>query len=248
MSAAVTAPGRARAQGSQTRRAASWLLWSHLFMAAWFWGIVVVLSLVVNLVFSGGLGVQDDGSVTSITSFGTQAATWFTFAMAIALSTRQLAPHLAAGLTRRSFVRANLVVCAAMAGVYAGVLVLLLVVERLVVRAAGGEPRLVDGVPFDDAADAGRVLVLYLLVFCAAAAAGLVVGMAYQRLGGLWGTVTLLPTVPPLILVMWLLVDRSSSEWIPSALDADAARVLLCAAIAACYALVYRAMMRRVTV
>ena len=246
---AVDTPRRIPVRRSQTRRAAWWLLSSHLYMAVWFWGIILVLTVAATVVFrADGLGVRDDGTAASVVSMGTQAAMWFSFAMAIALSLRQLAAHLAAGLTRRSFVRANLVTVVGMAAVYSLVMVVLLVVEALVVDAAGWRARTVAGVSFDGVADAPRMFLVYLLVFATAAFAGLVVGMAYHRLGGLWGTVALIPAIPPLFVVMMLLVDRGSSGWLPAALDSDALRMLLTAAIAVVYAVVYQASMRRVTV
>jgi len=246
---AVDTPRRIPVRRSQTRRAAWWLIYSHLYMAAWFWGVILLLSLVTTFVFRGdGLGLRGDGTISSVVSMGVQAALWFSFAMAIALSLRQLSAHLAAGLTRRSFVRANFLVSVVMAAVYALVMAVLLVVESAVVSAVGWAPRAVDGVPFDGVADAPRAFLVYLLVFATAAVAGLVVGMAYHRLGGLWGTVMLLPAIPPLFVVMMLLVDRGSSSWLPSALDSDALRMLLTAAIAVVYAVVYQASMRRVTV
>lgn len=245
---AVDVPRSTPVRRSQTRRAAWWLTSSHLFMAGWFWGIVLVLAIVSTAVVrGGGVGMRSDGTPASAMSMAAQSAVWFTFAMAIALSLRQLRPHLAAGLTRRSFVRANLLVVLGMAAVYALVMVLFLVVEALVVRAAGWEPRTVDGVLFGGVSDAPAAFVGFLLLFGVAALAGLVVAMSYHALGGRWGTVLLLPAVPPVFLVM-MLVDRSSSSGIPSALDSDVVRVLLTVAIGAVYALVYRASMRRATV
>lgn len=240
----VDVPRTTRPRPSQTRRAAQWLLWSHLYMAAWFWGIIVVLAVVATL-FQADDRFGGDGS--SAVGFGVQAGMWFSFAMAIALSLRQLAPHLAAGMTRRSFSRANLVVSGSMAASYAVVMVLLLRVESLAARALGWEPRTITMVLYDSLADWPGLFASYLLVFLTGAAAGLVVGMAYQRLGGIWGTVALLPAIPPVFLVMDFLAD-GGARWLPDALQPPVVRMAITVVVVVAYALVYRVQVRRVVV
>ena len=240
----VDAPRTTRARTSQTRRAAHWLLWSHLYMAAWFWGIILVLA-VASTVFLTDDRFGGDGS--SAVGFGIQAGMWFSFAMAIALSLRQLEAHLAAGMTRRSFYRANLLVSGSMAALYAVVMVLLLWVESVVAQALGWEPRTITMVLYDSLSDWPGLLAVYLLVFLVGATAGLVVGMAYQRLGGIWGTVALIPAIPPVFLVMDMLAD-GGARWLPAAFDPPVVRMALTVVIAVGYALVYRVQVRRVVV
>lgn len=240
----VEAPRRAPARKSQTRRAAEWLLWSHLYMAAWFWGVVVLLAVGASVLLSND---RFDVEGTSTVGFGLQAGMWFSFAMAIALSMRQLEPHLAAGMTRRSFWRANLLVTTAMAALYALVMIVLLWAESLIARAAGWEPRRITQTLYDSLADAPGLFAGYLLVFLVGAVAGLVVGMAYQRLGGVWGTVALLPAIPPIFLAMDIL-SEDGGGWLPDALEPNAVRMLLALVVAAGYALVYRTQVRRVTI
>ncbi len=240
----VEAPRRAPARKSQTRRAGEWLLWSHLYMAAWFWGVVLVLAVATSALLSND---RFDVEGASTVGFGLQAGMWFSFAMAIALSLRQLEPHLAAGMTRRSFWRANLVVTTAMAALYALVMVVLLWAESLIARAAVWEPRRITQTMYDSLSDAPGLFAGYLLVFLVGAAAGLVVGMAYQRLGGVWGTVALAPAIPPVFFVMDILADDGGG-WLPETLDPNAVRMVLALVVAAGYALVYRMQVRRVTV
>jgi len=240
----VQAPRRTPARKSQTRRAGEWLLWSHLYMAAWFWGVVLVLAVGTSALLSND---RFDQSGTSTIAFGVQAGMWFSFAMAIALSLRQLEAHVAAGMTRQSFLRANVAVASLMAVVYALVMVLLLWVESLVARAAGWEVRRVSQMMYDSVADLPGLFVVYLLVFLVGACAGLVVGMAYQRLGGVWGTVVLLPAIPPIFFAVDIL-SEDGGGWLPEALDPNPVRMLLALVIAAAYVLVYRSQMRRVTI
>jgi hypothetical protein len=240
----VDAPRTTRPRLSQTRRAAQWLLWSHLYMAAWFWGIILVLAVASTVFLTDDR--FGDGSSSAV-GFGVQAGMWFSFAMAIALSLRQLAPHLAAGMTRRSFWQANLVASGSMAALYAVVMVLLLWVESLVARALGWEPRTITMVLYDSLSDWPGLLASYLLVFLAGAAAGLVVAMAYQRLGGIWGTVALVPAIPPVFLVMDFLAD-GGARWLPDALHPPVARMAITVVIVVAYALVYRVQVRRVVI
>lgn len=240
----VDAPRTTRPRPSQTRRAAQWLLWSHLYMAAWFWGIIIAIAVVATVFLTDDR--FGDGSSSAV-GFGVQAGMWFSFAMAIALSLRQLAPHLAAGMTRRSFFRANLLVSSAMAALYAVVMVLLLWVESLIAAALGWERPTVSMVLYDSLSDWPGLLAVYLLVFLVGATAGLVVGMAYQRLGGIWGTVALVPAIPPVFLVMDLLAD-GGARWVPDAFDPSLVRMAVAVVIAVAYALVYRVQVRRVTV
>lgn len=241
---AVAAPRRTPVRRSQTRRAAEWLLWSHLYMAAWFWGIVLVLAVGTSVVLSND---RFDQAGTSTIGFGVQAGMWFSFAMAIALSLRQLGAHVAAGMTRRSFFRANSVVAAVMAGAYALVMVLLLWVESLVARAAGWEVRRISQMMYDSVAELPGLFVVYFLVFLVGACAGLVVGMAYQRLGGLWGTVALVPAIPPVFVAVDVL-SEDGGGWLPDVLDPNPVRMVIALVIAAGYVLVYRTQVRRVVV
>jgi hypothetical protein len=240
----VEAPRRAPARKSQTRRAGEWLLWSHLYMAAWFWGVVLVLAVGTSALLSND---RFDQSGTSTIAFGVQAGMWFSFAMAIALSLRQLEAHVAAGMTRQSFLRANVAVASLMAVVYALVMVLLLWVESLVARAAGWEVRRVSQMMYDSVADLPGLFVVYLFVFLVGACAGLVVGMAYQRLGGVWGTVTLLPAIPPVFFAVDIL-SEDGGGWLPDVLDPNPVRMLLALVVAVGYVVVYRTQMRRVTI
>ena len=111
-------------------------------------------------------------------------------------------------------------------------MVLLLWVESLVARAAGWEVRRVSQMMYDSVADLPGLFVVYLLVFLVGACAGLVVGMAYQRLGGVWGTVVLLPAIPPIFLAVDIL-SEDGERWLPDALDPNPVRMLLALVVAA---------------
>lgn len=240
--AAPAAPAAPRpvVRHSQAQRAFTWLLFSHLYMAAWFWGGALVVVAVITALVTG------EATRSSVAGVALQPAMWFSFAMAIALSLRQIEPHVAAGLTRRSFIVANLWVVTVMAAGYAAALTLLVWAESLVVGALGWQPRHVTSVVLDSDAPVALLAPVYLLVFLTAAAAGLVVGMAYYRLGGIWGTLALVPALPPVFLVMLLLGSREDTGWVPDALDATAVRMLLAAGVAVVLAAVFHRLTRRV--
>jgi hypothetical protein len=235
-------PRSTPARRSQAYRAAAWLLTAHLYMAAWFWGGVVVVAVLGHVFFSR----PADGS--SVVGLAYQAGVWFSFGMGVALSLRELEANIAAGITRRAFLRANLAVAVGMGAVYAGAMVTLQGVEALVLGAAGWEPRRVTSVLYDSMTDLPGLALVYLLAFTAAGLAGLVVGMAYYRLGGVWGTIALVPAVPPLLGVLALLGGRDGTTWVPAVLDPTPTRVLVVLLVAAAYGAVYRVLMRRVVV
>jgi hypothetical protein len=82
---------------SSVRATASWLLGMNLFLAAWFWGMVILVVTAALVVISLVGEVNN-----SILAFARQAAVWFPFSVLIAIMAAYLPVHVAAGLTRRS--------------------------------------------------------------------------------------------------------------------------------------------------
>ncbi|MCC2319752.1 hypothetical protein [Cellulomonas xiejunii] len=175
-----------------------------LRMAAWFWGLAVagvaLATLVVWLV---------DGEVDQLIAvLALQGGIWFPFSQAIAISGTYLVAHVAAGMTRRTFARAALVVAVVTGFGYAVALGLLVLAERALHLALGWGVRTATvGLPVGDPSVGDLLAALAALVvpFVLANVAGLLVGIVYQRLGGLWGTLTLPFTVGPLVLVLYVL-------------------------------------------
>lgn len=212
---------------------ARWLLRQHLRLAAWAVGILA-LALV------GGVLLVDRISQPniSVVQFGRQAFLWFPFSVAIMTTAGFVPVHVAAGLTRRALGRATLLVAVTMGALYALAMTALLQVERLWYDAAGWDQEIVDTLVFTDSSQVGRILTDLVLVFTAAQLSGLLVGLAYYRGGGWWGTLTLPLTVGPVLVVSQMLTITLLD---PLGLTA---RVGLAVALLAVTAVVYLVLLR----
>lgn len=195
MTAAVT-PRRT----TPTRHAARCLGRALLQMAGWFWLIALVAIVLGNVIGWRVAGATD----VSIAAYARQGATWFPFSLAIMLVSAYLRVHVASGMTRRSFVRAALLVEVAAGLGYAAVLTATIHLERAVHDALGWGSRITE-IQLAEAESSAGVLFLDLAVpFVLGNLAGLLVGIAYQRGGGWWGTLTLPLTVGPLAAALYL--------------------------------------------
>lgn len=186
-------PARRR---SQWRRAAAWSLGANLYLAAWFWAIAVV-GVTVALVIIDRVATVE----MSIMQFASQGATWFPFAVAITFVTSQIGVHVANGMTRRAFIRAHLLSVVVSAAAYTLLMSTAMAVEGAVYDRLGWPhvPGDVERALWQDAF--APSLLEYGLVFLAAQMSGLLVGIAYYRFGGWWGTLLLPLTVAPVVLV-----------------------------------------------
>ncbi|WP_315095447.1 hypothetical protein [uncultured Cellulomonas sp.] len=218
------------------RSTATWALQVHLYLAAWFWGIalvVVTLALVV---------INQVGQVeNSVLAFGRQGAIWFPFSMFIAITAAYLPVHVATGLTRRALSLGLLVAAVVTGLVYGLVFYALLQVERAVFGALGWQWRNLEGMS-PDFDDPTALLVSATLTFVAAYVSGLLVCIVYQRAGGWWGTLALPLTAAPILLVSALFAQDagpfSTSEWFGGdrpLLAASAATLLIVAAMAVAF-------------
>ena len=187
---------------SSVRATATWLLTMHLFLVACFWAIVVVVA-------AGALVVIDQqGSVqNSILAFARQGAVWFPFAVFIAITAAYLPVHVAAGLTRRSLALGSIAAAVGTAVINGVVFGVLLLVERAVFDALGWRWRILDDV-VPSPVDAPTFVVTTVLTFLVAYVSGLLVCIAYQRMGGWWATLALPLTAGPIFLVAALLAPN----------------------------------------
>jgi len=239
---ATTRPGHLVGQVWPTAR---WLLGRSLFLALWFWGIVVVAVAAATVV----VAVVGQPQV-SILAFARQGAIWFPFAMFIGVSTGYLPVHVATGLTRRSFALGSVVAAAVTALVYGGAFSVLLVVERAVYGALGWDWQFFD----DLTAGAGpsTFVPASLLTYLVAYVSGLLVGMAYQRGGGWWGTLTLPLTVGPILLVSALFAADAgpfaTDDWLGGGGLSTAVRVVASLLVAAAMAFAFDRLARGASV
>ena len=71
------------------RATAEWMLTVHLYLAAWFWGIAIVVLILVILV------INQVGTVeNNVVAFSRQGAIWFPFSMFIAITAAYLPVHV----------------------------------------------------------------------------------------------------------------------------------------------------------
>ncbi|WP_127130685.1 hypothetical protein [Georgenia sp. SYP-B2076] len=228
-------------------RAARWQLRSQAAVGAWLWATMAVAATVVVGLLSRFADVE-----VSIFQFSRHGALWTGFAMAVIFCTAGLAAHVASGLTRAAFVRATVVVGVVVGVVYALLAGIGLELEGLVYGANGwshvGSGGGVDPQHgFDPPSGLGVVPGL-ALSFVAGQLSGLLVGMAYYRLGGWWGTVVLPLTLAPIYLVGSPSLTTGQLQLLaPLDLSAPAAAIVSVAVLAAA-ALAYYLLARHVPI
>ncbi|GAA1623325.1 hypothetical protein GCM10009790_02710 [Georgenia ruanii] len=181
-------------------RAARWLMRGQAVIGVWLWATMAVVGTVVITLLDRFAEVE-----VSIFQFSRHGALWTGFAMAIIFCVAGIAAHVGNGLTRAAFVRATVTVGVVVGVAYAVLVGLGLEVEGMV-YAANGWSHVGSGGGVGDqngfAPDAGLGVVPGLVLsFVAGQLSGLLVGMAYYRLGGWWGTVVLPLTLGPIYLV-----------------------------------------------
>jgi hypothetical protein len=212
-----------------------------VYLACWYWAIALVVLLAATLIVWRVNGSVD----VSIVAYARQSAIWFPFSQAILLVAALLRVHVAAGMTRRTFVRASLITAVSTGLGYTLVLSGLLLLERALHSAVGWDAEILEqGFELtgrDFPAMVGELApALVLANLC-----GLLVGVVYHRYGGWWGTVTLPLTVLPIVATLAL-----AGEWFgPFLLDglldgAGDAPLLTGAVLALVTAVVYVALVR----
>ncbi len=171
-----------------------------LLLAGWFWGIAVTLVLAATVVVWAVNGTVD----VSVAVYARQASIWFPFSQAILVVSVFLRVHVASGMTRRTFVRASLLVSSATGFGYAVVLTALVLVERRLHALVGWDAAMHEVQIADESSSVGVLLLDLAVPFVVANLSGLLVGVAYQRLGGWVGTLVLPLTAGPVLLTQYL--------------------------------------------
>ncbi|MBF0687378.1 MAG: hypothetical protein IR158_06365 [Cellulomonas sp.] len=190
MTTGTTAPARTTTPVAHTVRRLGAAL---LVMAGWFWGIAVAAITVANVVAWLVTGRVD----VSIAVYARQGSLWFPFSLAIMLVAAYLRVHVAAGMTRRTFVRAAVLVEVTAGLAYAAILTAVILAERAVHSALGWDATITE-IQLTDESSPFWLLFLDLAVpFVLGNLSGLLVGIVYQTRGGWWGTLTLPLTVGP---------------------------------------------------
>lgn len=175
------------------------------------WPIVLVVMLGVPMIVD-----HVGGQVGSIYSGVAQGPRWFMFVMGIVVVAEGLGPHIAHGLTRRTFVAQNTAGFAVVGAVFGAVSMGLALVERWFYDRLDWPAGTFYGehpVPITPwllvLVDHGVLLIVYAL-------SGFAVGAVYYRWGGWIGTLTLPLTVGPVLVAAVALphVDSTDLAWI----------------------------------
>lgn len=233
----VPLPARA---ASPTRHALRTSVAATATLGAWFWVVVLVGATVGTVVAARVAGSVD----VSVIAFARQGAIWFPFSLTIVLVATYLRVHVAAGMTRRSFVRATLLAALAAGAGHTVVMTVLVLAERALHGVLGWDARITDTLLPGPHATVGALLAELGPVLVLANLSGLLVGVVYLRTGGWWGTVALPLTVGPLLLAQALDgTEDGLLRWLPEAAVAPAhvlGTALLGAAVAAAYVALVR--------
>lgn len=194
----------------QWRRTAVWLIGIQGYMASWFFAVILTVAVLGVLIVSRYTGIA-----ISVLGMGLHGAIWVPFSISIVIVASYLTPHVAAGMTRRSFGIGAVLAAVLTGALYTVVFIMLLAVERWVYSALGWRHASTthDGLVFDPG-----VLTLaggLMLLITSATVSGLLVGLFYYRLGAWWGTLTLPVSLAPLVLVSLLTLDpaRQFTPW-----------------------------------
>lgn len=193
-----------RRRTPQWLRTTEWHVMGHLVVWAGF--LAVWLALAVIVLFAVSRRV--DPSLSAL-QFAPHIAIWVPFGVSIYLVSDWLTVHLAAGMTRRSFVRAGLSAAGVIALVAAVSVTLLLLLESWIYGRLGWQSRPIPEKVLPSEVGFWPYAWGIFLLVAAAAVCGLLVGLTYLRLGPVGGTLCLPLTVLALLVVALFAVDPS---------------------------------------
>lgn len=203
----TTRTARPTRRAPQWRRSAAWQLGVYAYLMAWAWAIALVVVVAVLAIVSRSVDVE-----MSAVAFSHHAFLWFPFSIAIMVTTSLLTTHVAAGMTRASFIKGAIIAAVTTGVGNAVVATTLLVTERWVYDRLGwvhGSGDVGRTVLQDGALRYGAGLAL---LFSAGMLSGLLVGICFYRLGGLGGILALPLALSPILLTGWVGMP-SDDQW-----------------------------------
>lgn len=185
-------------------RMAGWQTAGHWLVFAGFLGIALVIAVVALAVIS-----RSRTPMSSAFQIVQQIGMWVPFAVAVHFASRWLGPHVSAGMTRRSFVRASVLAAVALAVSGAVVVWSLAQAESWVFERLGWTPVVRQGlVAVTQAPPAAYLWGLFLLL-AMSGVTGLLIGLTYARVGS--AATLLLPlTLAPLAATAILALDPAT--------------------------------------
>lgn len=180
----------------------------HLRIALWFWAALVAVLICGHILMEWIIPGR-----ALIARYGAQPLIWFAFSVTIIFVYSYLPLHVASGMTRRAFIRANLATAVLIGVLHGAMLALMVSVERAIF-ANIADPAAGQG-PFVHWDSSWGIGVAQMLVMLAAVLSGLLVAIAYYRTTPLRGTILLLLTVTPLLAVLALMAaDAQIQAWL----------------------------------
>lgn len=191
-------------------RAARVHLRIYLIMWVWCWTLCL-LGVTVAIVVANQLG----GVTMSFAQFVRNGPlVWFLFSISIAVVASYITPHVANGMTRRSFARAALAAGAVSGVAHGATSAVFVLLEGVVYEQAGWPHLATEGKPGLWSSGAGPLLLDHTLASVAGTVSGLLVAVAYYRLGGWKGTaflpLALLPILGLMFMTSW---SWDASQW-----------------------------------
>ena len=187
-----------RAAHQRSVRTATWSMsvgtWQ---IGAWFWVVVLVIAGVIGYV-ELRTDILDGSVIDGVVS---GSAKFFLFVMGILTPIASIAVHVAAGGTRRSFIRSAWCTAAILGVTFALVAAVLGYVEWLVLRAQGLSAALDRDQLYADGGQVGTAFLVQLFFCSVYWLAGASVGMGYYGFGVWRGTFAIPLFLLPMVLV-----------------------------------------------
>ncbi|MFF2623535.1 hypothetical protein [Oerskovia jenensis] len=187
-----------RAAEKRSLRTAVWSMAAGTWqIGVWFWAIVLIIAGIIGYV-EVRTDVLDGSVIDGVVS---GSAKFFLFVMGIITPLAMIAVHVAAGGTRRSFIRSTWVTAVILGVTFALVAAVLGYVEWLVFRAQGWSPDLGRAQLYADGGQVGTAFLVQLF-FCGVYwLSGAAIGMGYYGYGVWRGTFAIPLFLVPLVLV-----------------------------------------------
>ena len=176
MSATATTAARPGA----LRHTAARLAAANLTLLVWFWACTVPVVVLARVLVDRWLDADD----VSVVLYARHAAIWFPFSQVIGLVAPYLRMHVAAGMTRRTFARATVLVAVGTGAAYGVALTVLALGERGVHTALGRGWRVQDAGLADRLGDDEHVEGAHVAHGRTRAVGRVVVGDRGDRVGG----------------------------------------------------------------
>lgn len=187
-----------RAAERRSLRTSAWSMCAGTWqIGVWFWAIVLIVAGIIGYV-EVRTDILDGSVIDGVVS---GSAKFFLFVMGIITPLAMIAVHVAAGGTRRSFIRSVWFTGVFLGLTFAVVAAVLGYVEWLVFRAQGWSPELDRAQLYVDGGQVGTAFLVQLFFCSVYWLAGAAIGMGYYGFGVWRGTFAIPLFLLPLVLV-----------------------------------------------